>query len=58
VKCNPDRAIDLREEFPEVILPGYHMNKIHWNTIITSGVKTNLLKEMIDDSYELVGKKK
>jgi predicted DNA-binding protein (MmcQ/YjbR family) len=58
VKCNPDRAIELREEFPDVILPGYHMNKIHWNTIILSGIKTSLLKEMIDDSYELVGKKK
>ncbi len=58
VKCNPDRAIELRETFPDVILPGYHMNKIHWNTIIASGIKTSLLKEMIDDSYQLVGKKK
>jgi predicted DNA-binding protein (MmcQ/YjbR family) len=58
VKCDPEKAIELREEYPEVILPGYHMNKKHWNTIIVEGVKSTLLKEMIDDSYGLVGKKK
>ena len=59
VKCDPDKAIELREDFPENILPGYHMNKKHWNTIIIDGTLTNkLLKEMIDDSYDLVSKKK
>jgi predicted DNA-binding protein (MmcQ/YjbR family) len=59
VKCNPDRAIELREEYPEGILPGYHMNKKHWNTIVAMGLKNAMLKEMIDDSYNLVrGKKK
>ena len=59
VKCNPDKAIELREEYPENILPGYHMNKKHWNTIIVDGTISNkLLKEMIDDSYELVSRKK
>ena len=58
VKVNPDKAIELREEFPESILPGYHMNKKHWNTVITSGLKQSLLKDMIDDSYNLVAKKK
>lgn len=59
VKCNPDKALELREEFP-CVLPGYHMNKKHWNTIIVDGsVSTKQLKEWIDDSYELVrGKKK
>jgi predicted DNA-binding protein (MmcQ/YjbR family) len=58
VKCDPEKAIELREEYPDVILPGYHMNKKHWNTIIVEGVKTSMLKEMIDESYGLVGKKK
>ena len=46
VKCNPDKAIELREEYPENILPGYHMNKKHWNTVIVDGAISNkLLKE-------------
>ncbi len=59
VKCDPDKAIELRDEYPESVLPGYHMNKKHWNTIIVDGRLTaKQLKEMIDDSYELVGPKK
>lgn len=59
VKCNPDKALELREEFP-CVLPGYHMNKKHWNTIVVDGsVSSKQLKEWIDDSYDLVkGKKK
>lgn len=54
VKCDPERAIELREQFSEV-LPGYHMNKKHWNTVRTDGSLTNKqLKEMVDHSYELV----
>ena len=57
VKCDPDRAVELREEYPEQVLPGYHMNKKHWNTIIVSGKLTRKqILEMIDDSYRLVGK--
>lgn len=59
VKCNPDKAIELREEFPETVLPGYHMNKKHWNTIIVDGtLSKKQLKEMVDHSYNLVSKKK
>jgi predicted DNA-binding protein (MmcQ/YjbR family) len=61
VKCDPDRALELREEYPQHVLPGYHMNKKHWNTIICDGRLNNrLLREFIDHSYELVtaGKKK
>jgi predicted DNA-binding protein (MmcQ/YjbR family) len=59
VKCNPDRAIELREEYPESVLPGYHMNKKHWNTVIVDGVlSSKQLKEMIDYSYALVAKLK
>ena len=58
VKCNPDEAIELRDEFPENILPGYHMNKKHWNTIIVNGKLSNkLILQMIDNSYLLVAKK-
>lgn len=60
VKCNPDLADELREQF-NCVLPGYHMNKQHWNTIIVDGsVSNNQLKEWIDASYELIlnGKKK
>lgn len=54
VKCDPEKAIELREEF-SCVLPGYHMNKKHWNTIIADGsVPTRLLKEWIDDSYQLI----
>lgn len=58
-KCEPDKAIELREEYPDVILPGYHMNKKHWNTIVADGsVSSKQLKEWIDHSYDLVLKKK
>ena len=59
VKCDPDRAIELREMY-DCVQPGYHMNKKHWNTIIVDNTLTNKqLKEMITHSYGLVaGKKK
>lgn len=54
VKCDPDTALELREEYP-CVLPGYHMNKKHWNTIIVDGsVPTIILKKWIDWSYDLV----
>jgi predicted DNA-binding protein (MmcQ/YjbR family) len=54
VKCDPVKALELREEYP-CVLPGYHMNKKHWNTIVVDGsVSTKQLKEWIDDSYALV----
>jgi predicted DNA-binding protein (MmcQ/YjbR family) len=54
LKCDPEKAIDLREHYPSVI-PGYHMDKKHWNTVIMDGmVPDELLKQWIDDSYELV----
>lgn len=56
VKCDPERAITLREEHSEVI-PGFHMNKKHWNTVFINGSLSNAqLKEMIDHSYDLVFK--
>lgn len=54
IKCDPDRAIELRERYPEV-KPGYHMNKRHWNTIEMCGdLPDKLIKEWIFDSYRLV----
>ncbi len=54
LKCDPERAIDLRERFDD-ILPGYHMNKKHWNTVRLEGIlPDSLLEEMITHSYELV----
>ena len=54
VKCNPDKAIKLREQYPEV-KPGYHMNKKHWNTVSVQGnIPDSLLRLWIDHSYSLV----
>lgn len=53
-KCDPDRAVELRERHEEV-QPGYHMSKRHWNTVrMDGGLKTRELREMIDHSYEIV----
>lgn len=57
VKCDPDKAIELRDEY-SCVLPGFHMNKKHWNTIVVDGSVSNaLLKEWIDHSYSLVAPK-
>lgn len=55
LKCDPERAEELREEHPDDIFPGYHMNKKHWNTVHCEGNLGNkLLQELIDHSYDLV----
>jgi predicted DNA-binding protein (MmcQ/YjbR family) len=54
LKCDPEKAIALREEY-SAVTPGYHMNKMHWNTIsLDTSIPDNLLKEWIVDSWELV----
>lgn len=54
VKCDPETAVSLREEYAEV-QPGYHMNKKHWNSIGLQGsISDNLVREWIYDSYLLV----
>lgn len=61
VKCDPERAIQLRDQYPRTVLPGYHMNKQHWNTIVVNGTLSNEnLLQCITDSYSLIqkGKKK
>lgn len=54
LKCDPERAIELREEYPDIVIPGYHMSKKHWNTVYTSEIDSNALEGFIDDSYNLV----
>lgn len=54
LKCDPELSVHLREVH-EGITPGYHMSKIHWNTIILDGsVDNELIFEMVDHSYKLV----
>ena len=56
LKCDPEKAIELREQYAYV-LPGYHMNKKHWNTVFIEDVATSTqLLQWIDESYELVVK--
>ncbi len=57
LKCEPEKAIELREEYEEII-PGYHMNKKHWNTVdIEGNLSNSFIQELIDDSYNLVYQK-
>ena len=54
LKCDPERSLDLRDRY-EGIIPGYHMNKKHWNTLILDQtLPENLIRELIDHSYDLV----
>jgi predicted DNA-binding protein (MmcQ/YjbR family) len=56
LKCDPERAVDLREKHSDIV-PGYHMNKVHWNTVMLYGsLSDDLIMEMIDHSYDLVVK--
>jgi predicted DNA-binding protein (MmcQ/YjbR family) len=56
LKCDPERAEELRAEYDD-IQPGYHMSKVHWNTVnVNREVSDKFLKELIDHSYDLVFK--
>ncbi|MCW9048442.1 MAG: MmcQ/YjbR family DNA-binding protein [Gammaproteobacteria bacterium] len=56
LKCEPYRAAALRDVY-EAVIPGYHMNKLHWNSIILNdSIPLNEMKKMIDHSYALVVK--
>ncbi|HDZ62318.1 MAG TPA: MmcQ/YjbR family DNA-binding protein [Nitrospirae bacterium] len=53
LKCDPEKAIELREEY-DAVLPGFHMNKKHWNTVIIDGsIADEQIFGWIDDSYRL-----
>lgn len=54
LKNEPERNVELREEYSSII-PGYHLNKKHWNTVNIDGtIPDNMIKNLIDDSYDLV----
>ncbi|MGW1406074.1 MmcQ/YjbR family DNA-binding protein [Streptomyces sp. NPDC002403] len=53
LKCDPDEAVRLREKY-DAVVPGWHMSKRHWNTVTVSGVPDRVLRELIEDSYDLV----
>jgi predicted DNA-binding protein (MmcQ/YjbR family) len=56
LKCDPDRALELRGQYDD-IQAGYHMSKVHWNTVkINGSVSDAFVKELIDHSYDLVFK--
>ncbi len=55
LKCDPERSVELREEYDGLIYPGYHMSKLHWNTIeLERNLPESLIRELIDHSYDLV----
>ncbi|MGP2437074.1 MmcQ/YjbR family DNA-binding protein [Streptomyces sp. JW3] len=55
LKCDPDDAVRLRTEHPDWIIPGWHMNKRHWNTVTADGgLPDRMVRELVEDSYDLV----
>lgn len=55
LKCPPERSPELRAAHPHAILPGYHMNKLHWNTLVLDGtLPPALVRELLEVSYSLV----
>lgn len=54
LKCDPERVISLREAYDGDIIPGYHMSKVHWNTLILETLPPKLIRELTDHSYDLV----
>jgi hypothetical protein len=54
LKCEPERAVELREEYPDKIVAGYHLNKKHWNTLLLESLPEVLIKEMVQHSYDQV----
>ncbi|MFE0702661.1 MmcQ/YjbR family DNA-binding protein [Streptomyces sp. NPDC058872] len=53
LKCDPDEAVRLRGEHPAII-PGWHMNKRHWNTVTVGELPDRMVRELVEDSYDLV----
>jgi len=53
LKCDPERAIELRE-IHDGVIAGWHMSKVHWNTVFLESIAPKLTKELIDHSYDLV----
>ncbi|MFJ8827104.1 MmcQ/YjbR family DNA-binding protein [Streptomyces sp. NPDC102467] len=54
LKCDPEDAVRLRGEYEGVIVPGWHMNKRHWNTVTVAELPAGFVRELVEDSYDLV----
>jgi predicted DNA-binding protein (MmcQ/YjbR family) len=56
LKCEPELAEELRGSYPDAVVPGYHLNKRHWNTVICDGgaVSDAMVRDMVEDSYDLI----
>ncbi|MEU1280859.1 MmcQ/YjbR family DNA-binding protein [Streptomyces sp. NPDC005805] len=54
LKCEPENAIRLRAQYPDAVVPGWHMNKRHWNTVTVSALPARTVRELVEDSYDLV----
>ncbi|WP_394434258.1 MmcQ/YjbR family DNA-binding protein [Streptomyces sp. SGAir0957] len=54
LKCDPEDAVRLRDEYDGVIVPGWHMNKRHWNTVAVGRLPDAFVRELVEDSYDLV----
>lgn len=55
VKCDPEYAVELREKYEQTVIPGYHMNKKHWNTVyLRRELHDGKIKELIDHSFDLI----
>ncbi|MFB7714935.1 MmcQ/YjbR family DNA-binding protein [Streptomyces sp. NPDC056105] len=53
LKCDPEDAVRLRAEH-DAIVPGWHMNKRHWNTVTVGQLPDRMVRELVEDSYDLV----
>lgn len=54
LKCDPERSAELREEYDGLITGAFHMNKLHWNSIVIGEIPPKLILELVDHSYDLV----
>ncbi len=54
LKCDPERAIELRDQYDGIVMPAYHMSKIHWNTLYFEQLPSEMLQELTEHSYDLV----
>ena len=55
LKCEPELAESLRRSYPGLVLPGWHMNKRHWNTVMCEGeLPDAVIRDMVEDSYDLI----
>jgi len=58
LKADPEESRLLRAQYPDAVIPGYHMNKKHWNTVfLDAGLPDDEIRYMMDTSYELVKRK-